>query len=485
MRMLIQLLAYGCLFALTSCGGGGGSSNSNVAGIDGSGNKVASVTGSINGFGSVIVNGIKFNSDKSKILINGELSTEDNLYTGFQVKVTGIQNNDGTGVADSIEFYPNIVGNITQIDMQNEQLHILGQTIQVSNTTLFDETISPNNISGLSIGARILVSGLPDSNGQINATRINIATQASHQVSGIISNLDESTATFSLNQLSINYKAAAFSDVENNHLTSNMRVLVAGSLNGETFIATNIRQLKTTFDKDIKEAEVEGIISRFISSTDYDIAGIKCTTNVQTQYENGNQAQLGLGVRLKIKGALTTDKIVLAQKIVFSAKVNQVIAGEVSAVALSGSGAIASGTLQINGITIKTTVNTNYQDSGNGKLKRFNFNSITAGNFLKVSGYNGAEGFIATKIERAEIKTETESDLNYEGTVTSVETHSVKVFGRNILINAQTEIRDISGEPLTEVVFIATAVSQNVKVRGILKNGVFIATRIEVISKED
>ncbi len=484
--MHVTLLVLLALLLSTYLIGCGGSSNGSLAGIDGSGAPITSASGTVNGFGSVIVNGVRYHSDKAKILINDQLQTEDSLHTGYQVKVTGTLNTDGTGNATTIEFHPNLVGAITQIDLQKEQLTLLGQTVKITNTTVFDVAISPNYLDGLKVSDVILVSGHFDGSNMVTATRIELAPLKSHQIMGYVSNLNETNFTFTLNQLTINYSAASLTAFDNNRVKNGLLVSAAGTLdtNG-VFQVQAMTHLQTDFSSEIKNADIEGIITRFSSSNDFDIAGIACGTNGQTTYENGAQINLMLGSSLKINGAINGSGQLVAKHIEFHLRVTNEIVGEVSNVSALIPGAINTGSFQISDAMIKTTATTAYEDNSDDNLRRFNFADIHDGNFVKVSGYSTPTEFIATKIARGKLDDQHELELRYEGLITNLEPHSFRIFGRSVVTTSTTEIKNITGESLTEAEFILLAPNQKVSVLGILKMGIFTATRVEIKAQDN
>ena len=131
---MIRLISIIMLFNTTlliACG----DSTSSTAGIDGSGQPVAvATTGTIDGFGSVIVNGTQFDSDRAQIFINNQPATENDLRAGYHVMVTGTISSDGKAVADKIEFTPNLVGSISAIDSNTKRITVLGQPFKSVTT---------------------------------------------------------------------------------------------------------------------------------------------------------------------------------------------------------------------------------------------------------------------------------------------------------------------------------------------------------------
>ena len=101
-----------CVFtalAVIACGGDG--SGGMTAGIDRGGITIAQ--GPITGFGSVIVNGVRFSTTGATILVNGAAATEADLAIGQVVRVEGTVDAGGTtGTARSVSFDDNVTGPI-------------------------------------------------------------------------------------------------------------------------------------------------------------------------------------------------------------------------------------------------------------------------------------------------------------------------------------------------------------------------------------
>lgn len=462
---------------LAACG-----NDNEVAGIDASGAPVTSSTGTIDGFGSVIVNGVRYDSSQSAILVNGETGNENDLRVGYRVKITGTQEDD-SGVAETIEFRPDLVGNITQIDIAKEQIIVLGQTIQITNTTIFDIAITPNSIEGLSVGERILISGQTDNNGVITATRIERSVQT-HQINGFISQLNEANSRFMIRNITIDYSAAMFNDIEDNQLANGMHVSIRGSVNNaELFNAQYIKGIDDRFGDNIEQAKVEGFITRFTSATDFDVDGITCTTTTQTNYEDGSQTQLTLGAAVEITGSVNALGILVGQKIEFDRTDNNHVEGQVTAINLNTNGAVTTGTFNIGNTSIQTTTSTRYEDKSDSEIKRFNLSFIQVGDFLHVSGYTRDTIFVATKIERKDLDVDEERTLEIEGTVTSVGIHSFVVLGQEIITNAETQFNSDDSN-LSEDEFLLSALNLHVAVKGTLEDGIFTAIEVEIEGTE-
>ena len=65
---------------------------------------MSTVVGTISGFGSVIVNGVKFDDSSAAVTMDGAVATRDRLRVGMVVQIRGRIRADGTGTADSIRY---------------------------------------------------------------------------------------------------------------------------------------------------------------------------------------------------------------------------------------------------------------------------------------------------------------------------------------------------------------------------------------------
>src|SRR6266702_7662638 len=150
---------------LASCDG------TNVAGIQGSGGPTpAAAVGPITGFGSVFVNGVEYITSNGQISIDHQPGTEAQLHAGDVVTVKGTVNADGvTGTATAVSLDGDVEGPVTQIDLTTNTLVVLGQTVQVTGATLFDESLQPADLTSLQTGSLVEVSGFSNAAGGIVA----------------------------------------------------------------------------------------------------------------------------------------------------------------------------------------------------------------------------------------------------------------------------------------------------------------------------
>ena len=64
-----------------------------------------------------------------------------------------------------------------------------------------------------------------------------------------------------------------------------------------------------------QESEVEGLITRFASATDFDVGGRAVTTTAATTYQGGNAAALALNVKVEVVGTVNSGGVIAATRV--------------------------------------------------------------------------------------------------------------------------------------------------------------------------
>jgi hypothetical protein len=284
------------LVALSGCGGGGGGGT--VAGIGGTG-KIAS--GTITSFGSIWVNGIKYDIDSASLEVNDDDSaglSQDDLRIGMVVTVTAdVFDRDGdgddeSGVASLVVYDNEIEGPISSItdqpDEKTKSFSVLGVNVMAHITnTRFDDGEAPGFIyDTIDDGDVVEISGFFDGSNVLNATYIKktddfVSGESEIELKGTADADPEDGAgagdSFTLNDVIVNIRADAdLSEVPGGRVTSAMFVEVEGRLISEsplTIGAFRIEQEDEGLDEDAGEAELEGFVSDFVDNRNFRVDG--------------------------------------------------------------------------------------------------------------------------------------------------------------------------------------------------------------------
>src|SRR3984893_17605689 len=130
--MKTTLVAAGTLAVLVACGGGSSGSMSQT------GAQSVATWGTITAFGSVYVNGVRYDVSRATLKKNDTTVAQTGLAVGEVALVRGREDTQtAQGEADSVDVEDSVVGPIKTIDLAGNKLIVLGQTISVTANTSF------------------------------------------------------------------------------------------------------------------------------------------------------------------------------------------------------------------------------------------------------------------------------------------------------------------------------------------------------------
>ena len=469
-KIIPSALAATLAALIVACGGSGSSGNMNLTPV--------LATGTITGFGSIYVNGVHFQTSSATIRKNGQTVAESQLAVGEVARVKGEKNDtDGTGVADSIDVDESVVGPIAAIDTTNSVVTVLGQTVKINTGTSFSMDVQPASLAGLKVGDVIRVSGLIDSSGNIVASRIErTGASAELQVLGTVASLDMTAHTFKINALVVNYSSANLTGFASGQPSDGDLVEVQGTMfdaTTMTLTATHVaRQQSEQEEAGSDEMEREGLITRFASATDFDVAGKPVTTSSSTVYRNGTAADLALNAKVEVEGTLNSSNVLVASVVTFQH--NGRIELESTATAVDAT----AGTLTVLGVQVTVTSTTRFEDKSSTEMEKFNLSNIMVGDTVEVRGFESPAGsgkVVATRIERQPAST----TVTVNGPFTAGTSPDFTVLGITIDASSAT-IKGLGDMTLSLADFFTQAVGHSVEVSGTLSGSIVTASEIRI-----
>ncbi|MGQ0835597.1 MAG: DUF5666 domain-containing protein, partial [Gammaproteobacteria bacterium] len=411
---------------LAACSGGGSGSEDTAASTP-----VVAV-GAITGFGSVHVNGVRFDTSGATVTLDGQQGTESQLRVGHVVRVEGRLNADRRGGrASSIDFDDAVEGPVQSVDGTAGTLVVLGQNVRVDALTSFDDDFQPASLAGVAIGAIVEVSGFRDANGVIHATRIEREDAAGEfEVTGTVQDHDAAAKRFSIAALIVDYSTAQLDDLPGGAPVDGLLVEVKGrslDANG-VLLATRVEGKQKDMDADDdNEAEIEGLITRFVSPTDFDVNGQRVTTTAATRFENGTSANLALNARVEVEGNVR-DGVLLADKVEFEREADLRVSADV------GSIVATAGTFTVLGITIQTDTTTRFEDKTDAQVRPFDLAALRVGDFVEVRGSAGSipNSIAAARVERDD----DEDEIELRGPAANVAQPQLTILGVTVMTDA-------------------------------------------------
>jgi hypothetical protein len=296
---------------ITACGGGGDAVDAPVATAD---TATSFAAGPISGFGSVIVNGIRYDDSSASITDDSGASLgASSLKLGMSVEVDGtaLDAAKGTARALRIRLGSELVGPLTAIDTANGVLTVLGQTVKVTSTTVFDDSLA-GGITGLDTADILEVHAqFNASDSTYTALRVEDAASATaYKLQGTVSSLNTTAKTFVLGGQTISYASLAATAVPS-ALADGVRAgvrLQRTAVNGQ-WVATSLRVGGTTRPADGVAGHLRGRITAFTSATSFEING-RLTVNATNASFPDGQAGLALGTAVEVQGTVTNGVLV-------------------------------------------------------------------------------------------------------------------------------------------------------------------------------
>jgi hypothetical protein len=274
--------------AVTGCGGGGGSGG--IAGLPGTGGTGIYAQGTIAGFGSVIVNSVKYDDRLAQVQIDGVNAVSADLRLGMVAEVQGQLSADPMlGTASTIAVWSIAQGAITQV--QAGQFTLMGMVIQPDGGTVYEGL---SGTSALAVGQRVSVWGLQSGADGVywTATRMAISSNnAPSVVTGVVATTGQ--------QRSVNGVSLSGNGIS--ALSSGQWVRVQGDLTGTLLQATHIQALGSATGPLLQgEAEIEGVVTAVLAKTRFMLGNIEVDAS-STSLASAI-ASIATGARLEVKG---------------------------------------------------------------------------------------------------------------------------------------------------------------------------------------
>ena len=475
-----------CSIILTIAAGcGGGSSGGGTPPPDNDPPPVGGIgrtgiaVGPISTFGSVVVNGVRYETTGAVFTINGAPGSQDDLSVGQVITVSGtIDDNGVDGSADEVNFDDNVKGPVQSIDIAMSRIVVLDQTVLISAETSFDDSISPASIEGLSVDDIVEVSGLVDADGRIAATRIESEPAGTeYEVLGIVSQLDAGNFVFNINDLVVDYSSATLDNFSGGQISDGDLVEAKGnSLGGNGELLASRVELKSGLPNavDGDHIEIQGFITRFASPQDFDVTGLPVTTTANTVYEGGTEADLGLNIKVEVEGDVNANGVLVATKVDIRR------AKAVRATASVDSVNSGANSLVVLGITVTVDELTRIEDKSDADVDPLTLADINAGDYVEVRGDEfpaGSGDILATILERED----PDDEAILQGFVESISNPTFDILGVTIQTGPGTVFRDENDAVISSTEFFnQVAPNSLVKAKGSeISDTVILAEEVE------
>jgi Domain of unknown function (DUF5666) len=467
MNRTSRMILIAAVVLLAGCNG-----PTETAGIQGSGIPVGTAAvGPITGFGSIFVNGVEYSTSGAQILIDGQPGTEAQLQTAQIVTVKGTVNaDDTTGSATEVDFSGDVQGPVTHIDLIANSFVALGQTVQLTASTLLDPSIQPADLSGLQTGTVVEVSGFADASGAIVASRLDVksATGTPFQVRGTVQGLDPTAHTFRINGLTVDHSAATVSGT----IADGSSVEVHGTTvnSAGVLLAAQVEVLPGLGASANQYADIDGIITTFTSTTDFVVLGQHVMTDANTQFVL-HGVTLAANLEVDVKGQFNASGMLVAQKVEVRPRSASSVRGPVDFVTAS------SNTLSVLGVHIVTSASTELDDRSNQHVRQFRLTDVHVGDYIEIDGTADQSGVLNASV----VDRENGSTRSYlQGVASNLAQPNFTVLGVTVSTTAQTRFADPGGAASGAATFFSVALNHVVNVSGAYSGGVLTADQVQI-----
>lgn len=397
LRSLLSVLVTS--FLLSSCGGS--SLSLSEGGIGGSGFSVGKITA----FGSIWVNGVRYDVSQANFTRDGTaVIGQDEYRIGETVKIGGTVNADGvSGIATSVDFKNAIEGTVAASSNDGVSILVMGQLVFTDTLTTF---YGFSMLTDLQYDNVVEVSGNYDANGILKATSITLKQssflpgESVLEVKGTISNIDLSAKTFILDQLQIDYSVATL-DLPSAVPLDGQYVEVKSlqALQGNILIASKVELEDESYQfSEGEEVELEGLVTSFIDNNHFSVNGQAVLTNINTEFEHGTAADIILNALIEVEGEVDINGILIAEEVSLKQS------SSTNAIELEGFITALNETnkaLVVNEITVLVDSSASIKDEISDSEISIQFIDLQVNDFIEVKGTQLSEDrVLALKIER-------------------------------------------------------------------------------------
>lgn len=399
------VLSVSVLGVLTACDGGVDVAD---GGIRGTGDSV----GPVSGFGSVFVNGVRFDTSalNGKVTSNDGIETEDQLEKGMIVRVEGKWQDDGQGTAMALEYDDTLRGKVSDLvfDENRDRLTftIYGQVVHADTQTVFRGA----KLSTLANGDFVRVSAWLADNGY-RASFIGVMEDGREddiEVEGSIDSLSMQTNLniFRLQGQVVQYSSAslAVSGLSEDALGDGRLLEVEGEMVGGTIVARSIHPHDgERFRADEgSDSELSGPANAVNASQGfYRVGGQLIALSTDTEFSGLSAEDLANDLLVKVEGEVR-EGILVAEEI------ERREAGAKVEAQITQLPNLVEQRLEVGGVPVMVNASTLIADDED---LRMTFENLQFGDSIEVDGIEKLDDSGNVYLEAVKIERSSDEDL--------------------------------------------------------------------------
>lgn len=307
---------------LVACGGGStGSTAPPAAGIGASLN-----IGTITGFGSVVVNGVRYDYSSALIAFDDNEDAVGNENKGMQLgmdaAVKGSVDSDRIkGMAKEIHVESKVRGPAKNImpaaTGSGGTLEVMGVKIIADDMTYFHNQLK---VSDLRTDDIVNVHGTLNADGSLQARFLQKRLMTNkYKTIGTVTMHDMTKKQFMIGTLTVTYNDMTQLSHLPNGISDGLKLRVTGWAADYDSATNTIKASKIKGDKpfeehDMNEGEIRGMVADLSADKlSFTVNGMKVMVDANTQYKNGSAALLANGVIVEVEGKVTNGEMTASE----------------------------------------------------------------------------------------------------------------------------------------------------------------------------
>ncbi len=177
--------------------------------------------------------------------------------------------------------------------------------------------------------------------------------------------------------------------------------------------------------------ELEGYITRFVSSSDFDVNGVRAAVNSQTTYQGGSAASLALNVKVELRGVVNASAVLVASSVEFESTGSIRIEGSVEQIDTTAS--------RVTVLQVPVTIGagTHLEDQSSANVNPLTLADLAVADRVEIRAYLDGSTVVASELEREVAK----PGASLRGRVTSINatTFQLAILGVNIIVDGSTQ----------------------------------------------
>ena len=410
---------------LAACGGGGGGTSIADGGIRGTGSSV----GPVSGFGSVFVNGVKFETRdivNQRVESNDDISTEADLEKGMILRIEGEWNKDGSGKAEALKYDDTFRGPVTDVVLPDKSagtsgsFRVLGQRIRYDSRTVMRVTGGQ-----LTEGMKVRVSAWRTADGYRASYIGSVEASADHplEVEGRIDEVLSERFRIGGQWIHIEPSTSYPGDLTINDIAKGEMVEVEGSFlaQGSDISAAEIRfsDDRRYLSEEGDEIEMTGPVQSLdVSRSTFFLNGVRVVYDNNTEFDDFARSRIADGLLVQVEGEIKSGRLYAEEIELFEGN------AEVEAAVLTPFEGSAENELKVGGVRVRITNSTLIDRDDDDQTP------LSEAKFLEVEGVEqkDANG-VFSYLEALNIEIESEDSGEYEltGQLTADDPNSRKL----------------------------------------------------------